>query len=64
MNRIVKELKTEGITALEKLSEKQFENIIKKANDAYYNDKSLMTDNEFDIIKEYFERTFPDNMFD
>ena len=53
--------KTEGINALENIPEQKYVTIIQKANDAYYNNKPLMTDNEFDIVKEYFEKKFPNN---
>ena len=53
--------KKEGINALENIPEQRYVTIIQKANDAYYNNKPLMTDNEFDIVKEYFEKKFPNN---
>ena len=53
--------KKEGINALENIPEQKYVTIIQKANDAYYNNKPLMTDNEFDIVKEYFEKKFPNN---
>ena len=56
------DFKENGIKVLEQLNEHQLENIIIEANKAYYNKKPLMTDNEFDIVKEYIETTYPDNM--
>ena len=54
--------KTDGMSYLETLNENNVENIIRYANAAYYNTKTpLMTDNEFDIIKEYMERKYPEN---
>ncbi len=59
---LVTGFKTDGMSFLEKLKEKDIENIIRHSNAAYYNTKTpLMTDNEFDIIKEYMERKYPDN---
>jgi len=49
----------QGIQVLEPLSEKVLNQIIDDANDAYYNDDPFLTDNEFDIIKEYIEKKFP-----
>jgi NAD-dependent DNA ligase len=58
-----------GISVLESLSESQLSAIIRKANDVYYNASSvsssssdpLLTDAQYDIIKEYIERKFPAN---
>ena len=58
----INNFKTEGMSYLEALQENEVEDIIRYANTAYYNTKTpLMTDNEFDIIKEYIERTYPSN---
>lgn len=54
-------LTKEGFTAIENLDEKELENMIKVANDKYYNKEPLATDNEYDIVKEYLERKFPRN---
>jgi len=42
------------------LSEKQLATMMDEAQKAYYNDSEnvLMTDNEFDIIKEYMEKKY------
>jgi len=54
--------KADGMSYLETLNENNVENMIRYANTAYYNTKTpLMTDNEFDIIKEYMERKYPEN---
>tara|TARA_Y100000356_G_C11257068_1_gene290899 strand:- start:981 stop:2885 length:1905 start_codon:yes stop_codon:yes gene_type:complete len=57
----INNFKRDGIKVLDGISETKYANLIKKANDAYYNNSPLMTDNEFDIIKEYFESKYPDN---
>ena len=31
------------------------------SNDAYYNENNIIDDNTYDILKEYIERTYPDN---
>ena len=54
-------LTKEGFTAIENLDENELENMIKVANDKYYNKEPLATDNEYDIVKEYLERKFPRN---
>ena len=56
------EFKTKGISYLDSLSETQLSNMILIANDHYYNGTSvLLTDNQYDIIKEYIEVKFPKN---
>ena len=56
------EFKIKGFAYLETLSEKQLAEMVKVANDYYYNTKTLvLTDNEYDIVKEYLERKFPKN---
>jgi len=58
----ITDFKEKGISVLEHLSEKELADMLTTANTAYYNTKqSLMTDNEFDIIKEYMERKYPKN---
>jgi len=58
----IKSFKEKGITVIEALTEQQVTDIVVVANDAYYNTKkSLLTDNEYDIVKEYSEKKYPDN---
>lgn len=58
----VRNFKQNGIAVLEKLKEDEFMSILSKSNDAYYNKCiPLMTDNEYDIIKEYVEHKYPTN---
>jgi DNA ligase (NAD+) len=52
----------DGISAINSLSEAQLSLMIRYANDAYYNKKPVVTDNVYDILKEYIERNFPDNI--
>lgn len=59
---IINDFKTNGISVLENHSEVELAAMLKLANDNYYNtDHSLMTDAEYDILKEYIERTYPQN---
>ena len=56
----VQEFKQRGISLLETLSEEELISFIQYANHAYYNSSdALLTDNEFDILKEYTETKFP-----
>jgi NAD-dependent DNA ligase len=50
-----------GISLLEQLSEQDLAHIIQYANKKYYNQTPLLSDNEYDIIKEYMEKKFPKN---
>jgi NAD-dependent DNA ligase/predicted flap endonuclease-1-like 5' DNA nuclease len=59
----IKSFKKDGIDALIMLTEKQIATMMDESQKAYYNDSEnvLMTDNEFDIIKEYMEQKYPKN---
>ena len=47
---------------MEKLDEDELSSMIRAANKNYYsNNKPLMTDEEYDILKEFIEEKFPDN---
>jgi len=51
-----------GITILHKLNEKQLTVLLREANRAYYNKQSFLSDNEFDIIKDFVEKKYPCNI--
>ena len=53
--------KKNGIRLLDKLDENQLSCILKEANNAYFNKQPLMTDNEYDIVKDYIKEKFPLN---
>lgn len=55
------ELKRLGVSYLDTLTEIQLMDLIIAANDAYYNKKPFLSDDEFDIVKEYAERKYPEN---
>jgi DNA polymerase/3'-5' exonuclease PolX len=51
-----------GISVLDGLTESQLSSMIETANDMYYNSsKPLVSDAQYDIVKEYIERKFPAN---
>ncbi len=58
---LINMFKSNGISVLDKLNENQLTNIIRYANDKYFNDTPVMTDNQYDIIKEYVENKYPNN---
>jgi DNA ligase (NAD+) len=59
--QIVEKFQCNGISVLESLNEKQLTNIIYIANTKYYNQTPIMSDSQYDIIKEYVQYKFPDN---
>jgi NAD-dependent DNA ligase len=61
IKNIVINFKKNGITVLDGLNENQLSSILRESNKAYYNEQPIMTDNEFDIVKEYIEKKFPSN---
>lgn len=60
--KIIDDFKTNGITVIEKSDEDTLTKILKTTNDVYYNEnRSLLTDNEYDIIKDFVAIKFPKN---
>jgi len=59
---IIENFKHNGISVLESLNEKQLSDIIRIANAKYYNQTPIMTDNQYDIVKEFTEQKFPNNI--
>jgi NAD-dependent DNA ligase len=58
---IIEKFKKNGIKIIEDLSENELSLVIREANKAYYTNNPLMTDNNFDIIKDFFGEKYPDN---
>jgi len=59
--KIAGDFKKNGITFLDKLNENQLSSLIHAANVAYYNEEPFLTDNEFDIVKDFMETKYPNN---
>ena len=56
------EFKTHGISVLEQMNENTLIKLIQTANHQYYNENNtILSDNEYDIIKEYISNRFPKN---
>ena len=52
--------KENGITILDSLNEKELSEMLVLANDIYYNtNNAIMSDNEYDIVKEYTAKKYP-----
>jgi NAD-dependent DNA ligase len=61
--KIIKNFKKNGLSVLKSLSEKELISVLKEADTAYYNDKELMSDSEYDIIEEYVKYTYPNSQY-
>lgn len=51
----------DGLSFLLSQNEKSLSKMIITANKQYYNNNPTLSDNEYDILKEYVERTYPNN---
>lgn len=59
---MIQQFKESGISAIESLNQQELSNMIVLSSDQYYNTtEPLMTDNEYDIVKEYAQTKFPKN---
>jgi DNA ligase (NAD+) len=62
----IQHFKTGGVSVLQKLSEPTLNAMITRSNDAYYNvdgtSSVLLTDNEYDILKEFIQEKYPKNV--
>ena len=61
--QLLKDFTKKGTGLLDTLNEKQIGDMLTKSNDLYYNqpDKVVLSDEQFDIVKEYFADKYPDN---
>ena len=58
----IKLFRQDGIQFLQQQSEEQLAGILEKTNKAYRNEKPLLNDNEYDIIRDYVEDKYPTNL--
>jgi NAD-dependent DNA ligase len=58
---IIQQFVTNGIQILETLDERGLSDILRYASKKYYNQTPVMTDNQYDIIKDFVEVRFPLN---
>lgn len=59
---LIERFKKMGIEYLKILSETELESMLENANHSYYCDNiSLMTDNQYDILREYIQIIYPNN---
>jgi NAD-dependent DNA ligase len=63
VNELIQKFKTEGISALKMMTEDELSKIIRTANQTYYcDDKEILTDILYDIIREYTLEKYPKNV--
>jgi len=55
----VKNFRQKGISIFSLLNESNLSSFLMYANLLYFNDMPILTDNEYDIVKEYMEKRFP-----
>ena len=59
---LVRLYKKRGDVALKSFSEAELSSMIRHANEMYYcNNSSVMTDGQYDLLKEFIEEKYPDN---
>ena len=62
MKKQLKEFLKGGISVLDTMSEKELITMLNHADQEYYcNTNPIMTDNEYDILREYIIKKYPDN---
>ena len=60
---LIGQFKKQGLSFLKMLTEKQLTSMIDDANQAYYGNKEpLMTDDQYDLLREYVMEKYPQNM--
>ena len=58
----IKKFKMGGVSVLQVMNEKEVEKIVKTADNYYYkHNKPLLTDSQYDILKSFAQRKYPDN---
>ena len=62
IRQIIHDFKHNGISILQHLNEKTLTDILRYSNKMYYNQTPIMTDNQYDIVKEFTENKFPLNV--
>jgi DNA ligase (NAD+) len=58
----INDFKQKGISVLEKMTENELTVLLREANDAYFNVEPLMTDSQYDIIKEFIKDKYTANV--
>ena len=62
-NKMIEEYKVQGYSFLEKCSKNEIKNMITLCKNEYYNNSiSLITDNEYDILEEFFKKSWNEDI--
>ena len=62
MDKLIELIKSNPFDIIEKLTEEEFEKILLKADDAFFNsDNPIFSDSIYDILKDYMKFKFPKN---
>jgi len=59
---IIQQFQHSGLPVLESLNEKQLTDIMRISSKKYYNQIPIMTDNQYDIVKEFIQQKYPNNL--
>ena len=64
IRKLLTEFIGKGLSFIETLPQKDIEHMLRYANEDYYNNKGkvLLSDEQYDILKEYIERKYPDSI--
>ena len=58
---LINNFKLNGISVLEQANETQLANIIREASKLYYNSEPVLSDNQYDIVKDFIQQKYPSN---
>ncbi len=61
INTYLRSFQKSGLDFIEMLTENTLVTMLKEANKQYYNEEPILTDNEYDILREFVEKKFPQN---
>ena len=59
INVFINNFKKNGVNELHQLNETEYTYVLKELNKAYYNETPLLTDSEYDVIKDMFDKKYP-----
>ena len=62
MDNTLKNIQSAGIDSLDDFGEETLSKLLLRANEAYHNEEEIIPDSIYDMIKEYIESRFPNNI--